>query len=74
MSTFRVGSQQGRTVSGITPHALVCETCNEELEETAPVERGQEKFSGMTVAGVARIWPGLEKLVSHHESRCRKLT
>lgn len=72
MSTYRIGSVLGRIVAGYTPHALVCETCNEELESTVPVQRGQEKFAGMTVAGVKRIWPDLEKVVRQHEDRSHK--
>ena len=72
MATYRVGSMRGRTVSGATPHALVCEACNEEMDEHIPVERGQEKFSGMTLAGVRRIWPAVETIVRQHEDRYHK--
>jgi hypothetical protein len=70
MPTYRIGSALGRPTAGRTPHAVVCETCNEELDEQAPVERGQESFSGMTVAGLLRLWPGLEQAVKLHESYC----
>jgi hypothetical protein len=71
MSTYRIGSSLGRPLSGRTPHALVCEACEEELDDIAEVERGQERFSGMTTAGVLRLWPRTETAVNRHESRCR---
>jgi hypothetical protein len=72
MPTYRIGSSLGRTVAGRTPHVLVCEVCREELEgAAAEVERGQERFSGMTTAGVLRLWPSTEKVVKMHEIRCR---
>jgi hypothetical protein len=71
MPTYRVGSPLGREANGKTPHALVCEACNEELEAVVPAERGQDKFCGLTAAGVGRIWPNLEAAVKAHEGRCQ---
>jgi hypothetical protein len=73
MTTYRVGSVLGRPTLGRTPYTLVCEACEEELEGVAAVERGQERFSGMTPAGIIRLWPALEKAVHRHECRCRGL-
>jgi hypothetical protein len=71
MPTYRVGSIRGRTVSGLTPCALVCEVCEQELDETVHVEQGQERYAGMTVPGVTRVWPALADPVQRHETRCR---
>jgi hypothetical protein len=70
MPTYRIGAARGRPMKGKTPSAVVCETCNEELGATAPVESGQERFSGLTPAGIVRIWPELESAVQTHEARC----
>jgi hypothetical protein len=70
MPTYRIGSARGRPVDGRTPCAVVCEVCNEELDGTAQVERGQERFSGMTPAGMAQIWPDLNAAVQYHETHC----
>jgi len=72
MPTYRVGPARGRPVMGHTPHALVCEGCDEELELTIPVEHGQEKFTGLMLGGVLRLWPSAEKQVRQHEAICRK--
>lgn len=71
MSTYRIGSILRRTGFGLTPYTVVCESCEEELDGAAEVERGQERFSGLTMAGLMRLWPKMEKAVKLHECRCR---
>ena len=71
MCTYRIGNPIRRTAIGGVPHSVVCEECEEELEGAAEVQRGQERFSGITTAGLIRLWPKMEKSVKLHESRCR---
>jgi len=72
MPTYRVGSVQGREdYAGITPHALVCEQCRQEIGVEVPVARGQDKFSGMTAEGVIRVWPTLAVPVRAHDAKCQ---
>jgi hypothetical protein len=71
MPSYRVGRMVDRDGRNHTRHSLVCEACNKEIGTTVLLGPGQDKFSGMTVAGVVRLWPGVEKELKLHEGNCR---
>jgi hypothetical protein len=48
-----------------------CEVCREELDDIVECEPGQEKYFGLTAAGIIRVWPDLKPAVDKHEANCK---
>jgi hypothetical protein len=71
MAFYRVGSPVGPPVRDVTPHAVQCEVCREELDDVVQCEVGQDKYFGLSAAGITRIWPSIKPAVDKHEAACK---
>jgi hypothetical protein len=74
MPTYRITVLEGRypdRPGSPIPAQLCCEQCEDALHEFHSIDPRHRILSGITVAGVAAIWPILFATVRDHDSVCR---